>query len=342
MLILEKNLLDFVESPITNSLLQAKDRVSVTISRDFEDMGFFNVIVTPPAGYSWTFVPCVEPSRAFVCGLWNTSYKKRLVTEKIFIDYFKRHDIYLKKIPAGIFHAFPACGNINKKMPLGVFWSETIPVVCLDEYLNWLRKNIKKLLFYSCKLKDRKYEDFNTPLFFAEGYTWPVNALARVSSGKGIYIGIEAKPPIPRMKEELTVLYNSLLKLESVYRSQTLDIFLARNSLRQSKVAFPYCDDEYEEDNLYPLNLIRKRVELIREINIPHFYESVNGRYGEPLKNAREQLEYLVSHNRNHTLVVAIQQSLDNLLEWTIKAKEIYGDILSFDVKDDTSSINYD
>ena len=85
MLIQEKNLPDFVESPINNGLLQAKDRVAVTISRDFEDMGFFNVIVTPPAGYSWTFIPCVEPSRAFVCSLWNTSYKKRLATEKILL-----------------------------------------------------------------------------------------------------------------------------------------------------------------------------------------------------------------------------------------------------------------
>lgn len=264
--------------------------------------------------------------------------QEEIGNRKNFIDYFNRHDISSKKMPAGIFHAFPAHGNVNKKMPLGVFWSETIPVAWIDEYLNWLRKNIKKLLFYSCRIKDRKYEDFNAPLFFAEGYTWPVNALARDGGGKGRYI--EEKPPIPRMKEELTVLYNSLLKLESVYGSQTLDVFLARNSLRQGKVAFPYCDDEYEEDNLYPLNLIRKRVELIREINIPHFYESVNGGYGEPLKNAREQLEYLVSHNKKHTLVEAIQQSLDDLLEWIMKAKEIYGDILSFDVENKMSSIN--
>ena len=81
-------------------------------------------------------------------------------------------------------------------------------------------------------------------------------------------------------------------------------------------------------------------MELIREINIPHFYESVNGGCGESLKNAREQLEYLVSHNKKHTLVEAIQQSLDDLLEWIMKAKEIYGDILSFDVENRMSSIN--
>ena len=47
-----------------------------------------------------------------------------------------------------------------------------------------------------------------------------------------------------------------------------------------------------------------------------------------------------MSHNKKYILVEAIQQSLDDLLEWIMKAKEIYGDILSFDVENRMSSIN--
>ena len=186
-------------------------------------------------------------------------------------------------------------------MPIGVFWTASIPLEKLGAFLDWIKIAVNDLLQYTCNLDDRKEEDWNINLFFAGGRDWPLTALERDCDQGTTFM--DAKPPIPRMQEKLKFLYAALVHLEDIYDKQGKRIFCARNAWRQSTVAFPYCDDEYEEWNSVSINIIKKRVHLIRKINIPNFYDSINGMKLEPIINAREQLEYMTKNNRSDYLL---------------------------------------
>ena len=108
-------------------------------------------------------------------------------------------------------------------------------------------------------------------------------------------------------------------------------MFCARNAWRQSTVAFPYCDDEYEKWNSVSLDIIKKRVHLIKKIDIPNFYDSINGMKLEPIINAREQLEYMIENNKSDYLLRELGEILADLNDWIVHAQREYRGFLYFD-----------
>lgn len=131
-------------------------------------------------------------------------------------------------------------------------------------------------------------------------------------------------------KVNFLILHQGLLALERKYDEQGEKLFCARNAWRQKEVAFPYCSDDYGEWNEYPLQLIKKRIELVRKIDIPHFYHSIDGKQGSPIRNAREQLEHMIQTNRGRRLVAELEGELGKLNEWIEHAKQKYGELLCF------------
>ena len=316
-LIKERSLLDFIRNPVKDKYLQSPNEPTVTISKDFEHMGFCNVVIAPPRGQSWTYTPfvaCSERGAEKLCSGVPRTVQKRL---REIGDYLESHGIRERAFPMGIFHAYPG-GNENKLLPLGVFWSVTVPVETLEAFLSWLDRIMERLLEYACPLQDRMEEDWRTALFWTKGNAWSVHVFTEVT------------PPMEHLKNDCSVLYNGLLTLEKKYDEQGEKLFCARNAWRQKEVAFPYCCDNYEEWNEYPLRLIKKRIELVRKIDIPHFYHSIDGKQVSGMRNAREQLEHMIQTNRGRRLVAELEGELGKLNEWIDHAKQTYGELLCF------------
>ena len=325
----EKLLIDFMQELSCDDSLQSPDKATVIISRDFEKWGFYNVIVTPPMGLSWTYEPPILCSNAFVQSLHKKPYKHKLKMIEDINEYFISAGILERKVPTGIFHAFNEYGNQEKKVPIGVFWTVSIPLEKLGAFLDWIKIAAHDLLQYTCNLDDRKEEDWNINLFFAGGRDWPLTALERDCDQGTTFM--DAKPPIPRMQEELKFLYAALVHLENIYDKQGKRMFCARNAWRQSTVAFPYCDDEYEKWNSVSIDIIKKRVHLIKKIDIPNFYNSINGMKLEPIINAREQLEYMIENNKSDYLLRELGEILADLNDWIVHAEREYGGLLCFE-----------
>ena len=329
LIIREELLIDFMQDLSRDGSLQSSARATVTISRDFEKWGFYNVIVTPPMGLSWTYEPPILCSDAFVQSLHKKPYKHKLKMIEDINEYFRSAGILERKVPTGVFHAFNEYGNKEKKVPIGVFWAASIPLEKLDAFLDWIKIAAHDLLQYTCNLDDRKEEDWNINLFFAGGRDWPLTALERDCKQSTAFMNV--KPPVSRMQEELKFLYAALAHLENIYDKQGKRMFCARNAWRQSTVAFPYCDDEYEEWNSVSIDIIKKRVHLIRKINIPNFYDSINGMKLEPIINAREQLEYMIENNKSDYLLRELGEILADLNDWIVHAQREYGVFLYFE-----------
>lgn len=170
-----------MQNPAKDKGLHSPDGATATISRDFEHMGFCNVVITPPQGRSWTYTPFVVCNERFVDKL-NSGVPRTIQNRRAAMhDYFKSHGIRQRAVPTGIFHALSEYGNQNKISPFGVFWTVTVPLEEMEAFLSWLERVMERLLDYACLLKDRQEEDWRTDLFGAKGGwgSWPLWALSR-------------------------------------------------------------------------------------------------------------------------------------------------------------------
>jgi hypothetical protein len=310
-------------------ILRDKERPVVTISDDFESFGFVNVIVAAPMGRVWTFFPTVDATDSLLNGL--TSVIACSYIDKALL-YFKKNKIKKSKMRGGLLDVIGIENAVD--VPYGLYWVIAIPAKLVDKFAAWLQKVITVLIDLSCNMDEGvNQQDFELAWFEKEGDWFPSWKMFRKKEDQQYFFDShgDLKYPVTRLEDSFKAAYNALCVVEKVFDSLGANLFMARNGFRQKNVAFPYCDDEFEEYNEYPLRVIEKRVELINKFNLPHFYESIcRNKYSLKL-NAREQLCFLINHNRGKYLLSRLEAALSSLDAGLRRVESEYKNVLFFE-----------
>jgi hypothetical protein len=323
--------IDVDESDV-RGLLKEEGCSIVLVSDDFLEDGFINIVLSAPLGKVWTFFPFLR-FKSYVLDKIVSSgrYEEK---ERRFLGYLRKHGVVRTRIKTNLFDLF----DFSSEDYLGVhgeYWSITVPVDLADDFLSWLEDSLPGLLQFCGDVKDASEQDWKVGYFSEYGDWSPMWCMFKGDQERETFRNIygDVKYPTPRLGRQMVDLTRGLDGVERVFLSLDRNKFLAKNSFRQSVVAFPYCDDDFGEDNEAPIGLIERRIGLINKFNIPHFYGSIElGAWAGRL-SAREQLVYMISSNKGAYLIERLKNALSELDVYSRRMQMDYCELLVFPMK---------
>lgn len=313
--------------------LDLTENENLVVLSEFPKHQLVNVVLPAPPKRIWSFYPKFSFTYKLVEDREEDLYSiERSIKNRIRRKGWRDPRVFKN----GLLDDDVVSFSTYERAPFGRFISKLMPYGELDSFLMWLKRNLNSLVNLSCGADLYKsFSSFNTGAFSSVGFEkdlWVV--VGALDSDKKYLNSYCDGYRIEDVVINIRRLLHIMSVIEDDFKKISLNEFIGKYYF---SIEMGYRGDleknfnlpAFIDDSGVAMSLIEKRVGVICNLNIPHFYDAIFNERALGM-NVMAQFDYLLGDNKNGLFFERLSFCKNHLRDYGGRIERLYGDIFGY------------